>query len=99
MADTEQLSLTDADLDAALAERAAEERTTPAAVRAMLISQGSLEGLRNRAQAKKVLDFLRASAIIQDKVVTANAAEEAEEDAGLEAADVIEGHSIEGGTE
>ena len=91
VADTEQLSLTDADLDAALAERAAEERTTPAAVRAMLMSQGGLEGLRNRTQAKKVLDFLRASAIIQDKVVTAESAAEAEDDAALEAADVIEG--------
>ena len=99
VAETENLSLTDADLDAALAERAAEERTTPTAVRAMLMANGGLEGLRNRAQAKKVLDFLRSSAIIQDKVVTADSAAEAEDDAGMEASDVIEIGNVEGGTE
>ena len=99
VAETENLSLTDADLDAALAERAAEERTTPTAVRAMLMANGGLEGLRNRAQAKKVLDFLRSSAIIQDKVVTADSAAEAEDDAGMEASDVLEVGNVEGGTE
>ncbi len=100
IAETEKLALTDADLDAALVERATEERTTPTAVRAMLTANGGLEGLRNRAQAKKVLDFLRSSAIIQDKVVTADSAAEAEDDAGMEASDVIEaGNVIEGGTE
>ena len=43
-------------------------------MRAMLESNGGMDALRNRAQAKKVLDFLRASAIIEDKVVTADSA-------------------------
>ena len=67
VAEQENLSLTDADLNAALAERAAQERTSPAAIRAVLESNGGLEGMANRAQAKKVLDFLRASAIIEEK--------------------------------
>lgn len=91
VAETENLSLTDEDLNAALAERAQEERTSPAAVRAVLESNGGMEALRNRAQAKKVLDFLRSSAIIEEKVVTADSAEEAQEDAADEAADAIEG--------
>lgn len=91
VAETENLSLADSDLEAALTERAAEERTSPAAVRAVLESNGGLEALRNRTQAKKVLDFLRASAIIEEKVVTADS--EAEDEAAEEAADNIEGES------
>ncbi len=97
VADAEQLFLTQADVEAALAERAAEERTSPAAVRAMLESNNGMEALQNRAQAKKVLDFLRGSAIIEEKVVTANTAEadtevtEVLDDAADEAADTIEG--------
>ena len=100
VSETENLSLVDADLDAALAERAAEERTSPAAIRAVLENNGGMDALRNRAQAKKVLDFLRGSAIIEDKVVTADDAEEAHEEAAEEAADIIElGSELEGGTE
>ena len=101
VADAESLLLTDADLEAALAERAAEERTSPAAVRAVLESNGGMEALRNRAQAKKVLDFLRGSAIIEEKVVSADGsgAEEELDDAADEAADNIESQTIEGGTE
>ena len=71
VAETEKLGLTDDDLNAALAERAAQERTSPAAVRAVLESNGGLEGLANRAQAKKVLDFLRGTAIIEEKLIPA----------------------------
>jgi len=71
VAEQENLTLTDADLNAALAERAAQERTSPAAVRAVLESNGGLEGLANRVQAKKVLDFLRGSAIIEETAVPA----------------------------
>ena len=105
VAETENLTLTDADVDAALAERASEERTSPAAVRAMLESNNGMDALRNRAQAKKVLDFLRGSAIIEEKVVTADSADaaEAHEDAADEAADAIEEQAeqqaIEGGTQ
>lgn len=91
VAETESLTLADTDMEAALAERAAEERTSPAAVRAVLESNGGLEALRNRVQAKKVLDFLRASAIIEEKVVTADSA--AEDEAADVAAETIEGGS------
>jgi trigger factor len=93
VADVETLALTEADLDAALAERAEEERTTPAAVRAILESNGGWETLQNRAQAKKVLDFLRAATIIQEKVVSADSPAEVEavNDAAEEAADALEG--------
>ena len=110
VADAESLMLTDGDVEAALAERASEERTTPAAVRAMLESNGGMEALRNRAQAKKVLDFLRGSAIMEEKVVTADgsgAEPEVLDDAADEAADMIEFAGdesaapvmVEGGTE
>ena len=98
VADAESLMLTDSDMEAALAERAGEERTTPAAVRAMLEANNGMEALRNRAQAKKVLDFLRGSAIIEEKVVSASSSEadaEVLDDAADDAADVIE----EGGAE
>ena len=89
VSEAENLTLADDDLNAVLAERAQEERTSPAAIRAMLESNGGMDALRNRAQAKKVLDFLRSSAIIEDKVVTADNAEEATEDAADEAADAL----------
>ena len=99
VSETENLILTDEDLNAALAERAGEERTSPAAVRAVLEGNGGMEALRNRAQAKKVLDFLRSSAIIEDKVVTAPNAEEATEEAADEAADALEIGATEGENE
>ena len=71
VAETESLGLTDEDLTAALAERATQERTSPAAVRAVLESNGGMEGLANRTQAKKVLDFLRGTAIIEEKLIPA----------------------------
>jgi len=93
VADAESLMLTESDVEAALAERAGEERTSPAAIRAMLESNNGMEALRNRAQAKKVLDFLRGSAIIEEKVVTANSSEadtDALDDAADDAVDEIE---------
>jgi trigger factor len=100
VSETENLSLVDADIDAALAERASAERTSPAAIRAVLENNGGMDALRNRAQAKKVLDFLRGSAIIEEKVVTADSAEEAHEEAAEEAADMIElGSELESGDE
>ena len=96
VADAESLMLTDADVEATLSERASEERTTPAAVRAMLETNNGMDALRNRAQAKKVLDFLRGSAIIEEKVISASSPEaspevtEALDDAADDAADEIE---------
>ncbi|MGI4788825.1 MAG: trigger factor [Janthinobacterium lividum] len=102
VADVESLMLVDADVEATLAERAAEERTSPAAIRAMLETSGGMEALRNRAQAKKVLDFLRGSAIIQEKVVSADSTDEESEvldDAADDAADTIEFASEEASSE
>lgn len=90
VSETETLTLSDADLDAALAERAVQERTTPAAVRAMLENSSGMDELRNRAQAKKVLDFLRGSAIIEEKEVSADSAMEDEEDEAGENTDTVE---------
>ncbi len=70
IAERESLSLSDDDLEAALAERAEQQQTTPAAMRALLEANNAMDGLRNRAQTKKVLDFLRGSAIIEEKVVS-----------------------------
>ena len=98
VADAESLLLTDSDVEAALTERATEERTTPAAVRAMLEMNNGMDALRNRAQAKKVLDFLRGSAIMEEKVVSADASgiqADAVEEAADEAADMIELGAIE----
>ncbi len=86
VSETETLTLSDADLDAALAERAAQERTTPAAVRAMLENSSGMDELRNRAQAKKVLDFLRGSAIIEEKEVSADSEMDADDEDDAEAA-------------
>ena len=93
VAEQENLTLTPADMEAAIAERASEERTSPAAVRAMLERNDGLTALANRTQAKKVLDFLRGSAIIEEKVVSADSAAEAHEDAADEAAETIEGET------
>ena len=46
-----------------------------------------------------MLDFLRGSAIIEDKVVTADSAEEATEEAADDAADALELGALEGETE
>lgn len=88
IADKENLTLTDADVEAAIAERAQAQGATPAAMRAFLEGNGQVDALRNRAQTKKVLDFLLAAAIIQDKVVRAD--EDTAEDVGEAAADEIE---------
>ncbi|BDI32216.1 trigger factor [Capsulimonas corticalis] len=65
----EELTLTEPDIDAAIAEAAEQQNTSPAAMRAFLEKNEGFENIRNRAQAKKVLDFIRGSAIIKEKVV------------------------------
>ena len=67
----EKLEITDDDVTAALAEQAATENTTPAALRALMETRGTINSFRNRVQTKKVLDFLRGSAIMKEKVVSA----------------------------
>ncbi len=82
IARTENLALTEADVDAAIAARAEERRTTPAALRAMMEQGDELESLRNRTQTQKVLDFLRAAAVIHEKTVKAGQQDEQEETEG-----------------
>ena len=86
VAEKENLAVTDADMDAAIADQAEQRGTTPAAMRAMLEAQNAMPGTRNRAQTKKVLDFLRAAAIMEEKVVKAGEAP-ADEDDGSDASD------------
>lgn len=74
VAEKENLAVTDADVEAAIAEQAEQRGTTPAAMRAMIETQNAMPGTRNRAQTKKVLDFLRAAAIMEEKVVKAGEA-------------------------
>ncbi len=73
IAEKETLAIDNADIDAAIAEQAEQRSTTPAAMRALLEANDGLNNLQNRAQTKKVLDFLRASAIMEEKVVQAGA--------------------------
>lgn len=64
IAQKENLALTDDDLNAYITEIALTENATPAAVRAMIENRGSFEAIRNRAQTKKVLDFLKDASTI-----------------------------------
>lgn len=81
VAEQEKLDITDDDVSAAIAEQAAKENTTPAAYRALLESRGTMNSFRNRLQTNKVLDFLRGSAIIKEKVVTPGAEDASAEEA------------------
>jgi len=74
IAGKENLEINDADMDAAIAEQAEQRGTSPAAMRALLETNDGMTNLMNRAQTKKVLDFLRASAIMEERVVQAGAA-------------------------
>lgn len=80
IAEKESLSATEEDIDAEIAERAAAQRTTPAAMRAFLEGNNQTASLSNRVLTKKVLDFLRASTIMQDKVVSPDEQMDAESD-------------------
>jgi trigger factor len=88
VAEQEKLDVTEDDIAAALAEQAASENTTPAALRALLETRGTMNSFSNRVQTKKVLDFLRASAIMKEKVVSpkAEAGEPTEEPKAAKAA-------------
>ena len=63
-------------------------------MRAFLEGNAQMDGVRNRAQTKKVLDFLRAAAIMEEKVVRAG--EETAEDVDEAAADEIEVAALHG---
>jgi trigger factor len=63
----ESIKVEDADLDAEIAARAAENHTTPEAVRAYLDAQNQVDAVRQSLHVKKVLGFLVSSAIITEK--------------------------------
>ena len=65
----ENLLLTDEDVKAEIAARAAAQRATPEAMRAYLEANKQMNQVTNAAQTKKILGFLTASAIIKDKVI------------------------------
>ncbi len=73
IAEKENLAIDDADVEQAIGEQAEQRGTSPAAMRALLETNDGMTNLHNRAQTKKVLDFLRASAIMEPKVVQAGA--------------------------
>jgi trigger factor len=87
IADKEQLSVTPEDIEAAIAVQAEIQHTNPAALRAMLETANAMNALTNQAQTKKVLDFLRGSAIITEKEVHSH---EADPDTMAEAGDAAE---------
>ena len=71
------MDVTDEDRQAVIAERAAQQRTSPAAMRAFLEANNGMQEVDNRARTKKVLDFLLTSAIIND-TAAADVQEEAQ---------------------
>jgi trigger factor len=65
----ENLGITDADLDAAIAAGAAGRNTSPAAYRASLENRNELRTVANQVQTDKILNFLLSSAIVTEKPI------------------------------
>jgi trigger factor len=73
VARTEKLELTEADIDAKIAERAEQIGSSPAAVRALAESQeGALERYRELALTEKIMTFLKDSSKITEKKITSD---------------------------
>lgn len=90
IAEKENLAVASEDVDAAIAAQAEQQHTSPPAMRAMLEANGAMATVTNRAQTKKVLDFLRASAIIKEKEVYSNQADPGDlDEAAAEAEDEV----------
>jgi trigger factor len=70
VAQIEQMTVEDADIEAEIAERAERARVSPAAVRAFVEKQNQMEALANRVLTQKVFTFLRDNAQITDRVLT-----------------------------
>lgn len=69
----ENLTISAGDIDAEVDERAAANRTTSEAVRAFIDVNGQIENVARAALTKKVLGFLKAAAIITEKVLDPDA--------------------------
>ena len=63
----ENLGVTNDDLDAAIAEGAAERSTSAAAYRAYLENRNELREVANQVQTEKILNFLLSSAVVTEK--------------------------------
>jgi trigger factor len=71
VAQSEQMTVDEADMEAEINERAGRAGVSPAAVRAFIEKQDQLEALQNRVLTQKVLRFLRDQAVVTDRVVSA----------------------------
>jgi trigger factor len=85
VARAESISADDADVDAKIAQRAAEANVSPAAVRAFAEKQGSLDGFRDQALTEKILSFLKDSSKITLRTLTSEALEAEDKAKALEA--------------
>ena len=65
VAEREELSVSEADLEAELARLAQDSGRAPQAVRALLERQGDLERMRHALRERKVLDLLVGQAHVQ----------------------------------
>jgi trigger factor len=105
VAEKESLNVLPEDVDAFIAAQAEAQRLTPAAARAMIEANNGMETIVNHTQTKKVLDFLRAAAIIKSKDVYSGDTDsdedkEALEDAGEDAeADLLVDALLESSSE
>jgi len=87
IASKEDIKLEEGDVDVEIADRAAKNRTTPEAVRAYIDANNQLGTVSREALTKKIIGFLKASAIITEKLVDPNAdlegaADDAPQDSG-----------------
>ena len=70
VARAEGITAEDEDVDRVIAERAVQMKSTPAAVRAMAEKNNQINQLRDQALTEKILNFLKASATIDERSVT-----------------------------
>jgi trigger factor len=70
IARTEEIGVEDADVDAAIAERAERAKVSPAAVRAFIEKNDQLNQVRDQALTEKILTFLRDQSHITEREMT-----------------------------
>lgn len=66
----EEITVDDAEVDAAIAERAERARVSPAAVRAFAEKNNQLHTFRDQALTEKILAFLKNQATVTERTVT-----------------------------
>lgn len=70
IARVENLELDEADVDAQIAERAAQAKVSAAAVRAYAEKNNQMDAFRNQAMTGKILNFLRENANVTERLLT-----------------------------